>query len=515
MQQPEDLVAHIQPAERSRLTRDHFAVFFVTPSFSSWLLDDGVFLSKALRRAYAHVLDRDDQLPVRVHALCAAVDKLPTPEPVSIVDTLKAQASARMRGPPVRETGFEGMAYATLCFSDSIPSQPSVPDETAAISFVAPTAPDAPGAFVDILRLPLANTVFQTGSPTTMAYSIWEKGSGMRELTLKSKQDVTHHTIRMQDKGGTRHYTSTFAVPLVPLTVPRCVEASMGNILRRVTGPDGESVTASQELEHVVPRYFSTRGEPQQATTVWALIIPKHTMDSVSQKTNSLVKGSWDKAGLGLPVNEDDQWESLWKREPPLWNDLVPTALSAGARLHRVLSGGGGWGKKAGLLSLDPITTTEDSSPTIPGIVDGPEDLSSALRPVARDGDYIQFFIFPSSKLDVPGPLEMEFKRLQEVSDSERLWGWEFGTIPSTVDSPPTNSGQHDGSPSNDVFVFRHTFGALTEGGMTITRRHTPKTRDSPPLPHGSKIDVPFSRFSAVNILGSHEEPQQDVGDGR
>ncbi|KAJ4305693.1 hypothetical protein N0V90_001224 [Kalmusia sp. IMI 367209] len=492
-QRPEDLIAYIKPIDRRRLSRNRFAVFFVTPSFATWLLDDGVFLQKALRQVYAHILEQG-QMHARIHALCAVVDKLPAPSPILDVENIENVVSGRIKHPPVSETGHEGIAYATLRLSDSIPASSSTVLDKAAISFIASEGSDHEGGhWGDALRLPLANTVFQTGSPSTMTYSTWEKASGANELTLKDKQDVTHHGVRIRVGGPSTRYTSTLSVPLVPLSMPREVGASMGNILRRLISEDGTSITASQELEKFVPQYFASRGEPSQATTVWALVMRPDILESVIAKTTSLLYPSISNGGIA--VSEDSVWENFWKQDPPIWSDLVPAALASGARLHRVLSGGGGWGKKAGLLSLDPVPTFEaeySSSDSNDFDFDEPGTLSSALQQVARDGDYIQFFMSPSCATK-------ELDPLNSVQDASKVWGWEFGTIPSTTDSMPAIPGQMEASTPNNISVFRHTFGALAEGGMVINRNVELKSEDSISLVGGSTIDVPFSRFSALS----------------
>lgn len=407
------------------------------------------------------------------------------------------------------ETGHEGMAYTTLRFSDSVSSSSPIADDKAAISFISSADWEPNGYFGDTLRLPVANTVFQTGLPTTMTFSTWEKGKGAKDLTLKSKQSITHHGIKIHPGGSTTQCVTALAIPLVPLTMPRRVDASMGNILRRVIDAGGKSVTASEELEQVVPQYFTCRGEPSQAASVWALVIPKETLSPVLQKTRRMLGRLRVEGVSGPSLTQKELWEALWQRDPPLWNDLVPTALAAGARLHRVLSGGGGWGKKAGLLSLDPVATTERFGPSVmqgdTDLFDGPGDLSAALQQVAHDGDSIQFFISPTTT-------QAEAGELNASTESAMPWGWELGTIPSTADALPMGSSQHDVSKSNEVFVFRDCFGALTEGGMTLDRRFKLESGDSFSRIGSTIVDVPFSRFSAVNLASGEEGPEEDVG---
>ncbi|KAJ4351642.1 uncharacterized protein N0V89_006985 [Didymosphaeria variabile] len=501
---PEDLITHIKPVLRKRVTEDRFAVFFVTPAFATWLLDDTVFLQKALRQAYKHILDRNESpYAVQIHALCAVVDKLPISRPIGSIDHIEEEGLQRIEDPAIQETGHEGIAYATLRSSDSIPTPSDAAQDKASISFVGFERSNEEGEhFSDSVRLPVANTVFQTGSPTTMTYSTWEKAKGSQVLTLKEKRNISHHGIRMQLDSDTQ--PTALSVPLVPLSKPREVVASMGNILRRVKGPDGATITASQELEQLLPSYFGARGEPSQATTVWALVMDHdHVMEAQNGTDLLLERASSDGH---QNKTEDKSWENMWKQDPPPWSPLVSTALRSGARLHRVLSGGGGWGKKAGLLSLDPIPTVEtdtaDELSTFDAI-DGPGDLGSALQQVAQEGDYVQFFMSPS----VPE----EDVVTAGSSPDKAVWGLELGTIPSTTDSMPAAPGQAETAGTNEISVFRYTFGALAEGGMILSRSSKLKPGDSFSTVGRTTVDVPFSRFSAVkwrteSSLGEDED---------
>lgn len=479
--------------------RYRFAVFFVTPSFATWLRDDSVFLHKALLQMYGKVLGPSSR--PRIQALCAVVDKLPVPRPIAQEDNMMASCFERIQNPPVQEVGHEGIAYAALPFANSIPTSAARDEVTAAISFVGARESGSEGSDLsNAVRLPLANTVFQTGSLHTMTYSTWTSGKGSSDLKLREKRDVSHHGIRMQVNPS--EFTTTISVPLIPLSRPRRVEASMGNILRRITGPDGDSITASQELEKFVPKFFSARGEPSQATTVWALVMHPDAMAEAQNATDFLL----DQSQMGGSKSEDEKWELLWKKDPAFWNPLVPIALASGARLHRVLSGGGGWGKKAGLLSLDPVPVapSELSSQSEDlDSFDGPGDLSDALQQVAHEGDFIQFFVSPSTPPSTSLPV---------VSESQSLWGLELGTIPSTSDAMPALPSA-GASPKNDIAVYDRTFGALAEGGMVVSRSFKLADNDSYALVGGSTIDVPFSRFSAVNwVVEPKAGEDDDVG---
>ncbi|KAF2857456.1 hypothetical protein K470DRAFT_260794, partial [Piedraia hortae CBS 480.64] len=128
-------------------------------------------------------------------------------------------------------------------------------------------------------------------------------------------------------------------LPLEKLTPWRTVTECWGNILRTVVVPDGgKEVPASLELEAEVQKRGGVEGG------VWALIYPQKYLgtEHIDIKASS------------------------------------PFALSDDVKLVRVVSGGGGWGAKRGLLSLDPDP--------VHGEVVKPDDAISFYTAVERKG---------------------------------------------------------------------------------------------------------------------------------
>ncbi|KAF2015009.1 hypothetical protein BU24DRAFT_423930 [Aaosphaeria arxii CBS 175.79] len=500
---PETLVKHIVPLQKHHYRKSRFAVFFVTPSFAPWLLDDHKFLTKAVHQAFLPLL-ADDKY-AKVHSLIAVVDKLPTPLSVDGTKSVEDEITSRIHTPPVSDVGHEGVGYMYLRPQDFAGSVERTGfDQNGTIGFTIAEGSTKNGQFLDLLQLPLANTVFQTGSPATMTLSTWEKQKESREFTLTNKSDLVHQTLRIHTPESADP-PNAFAIPLVPMTSPRQVEASMGNIVRRVLDPSGKSVTASEELEKTVPQYFKARGEPSQSISVWALLIPRDLVDSIQAETTALLS----KANTQVSSTDTASWDNLWSKKSTAWNDIVTSALSKGARLHRVLSGGGGWGKKAGLLSLDPSFNNEElvtsAVQDLPSDMQALDELSSALHQVVQDGDSVQFFVSPAADLDTNDQSEV----LNKISESENLWSYEFGMIPSTADALETRSWQRNNAASQDVTVFRNTFGALSEGGMTM-KRQILGDKGQHIIAGGTKIDVPFSRYSSIepaeDVCSPHEE---------
>jgi hypothetical protein len=484
----------------------------VTPSFAPWLLQDDIFVAKAIRRAYSKAFTGAHGR-LTIQALCAVVDKLPVGTAFQPGASLEDEVARRALAPHVGETGSEGVAFVTLPAAASVSSISPRSSEKGAIDFTFSGPAAGNHAYSDTWRLPLANTVFQTGAPTTMFFSTWHLHCEQKHLEVVKKTDISHHGIAATaSSDSSDQLLSALSIPLVPLTFPRKVEGCMGNIIRRVVGSDEKSVTASSELEKVVPQFFKARGEPAQPTTAWALVVPQSKQKMVQQRTMRLLSKRISNKEKGTDVTEV-LWERLWQ-QPGAWNRLVPIALAEGARLHRVLSGGGGWGKKAGLLSLDPVPVSEEipiRMEDATSAFDGPGDFSTALTPVVQDGDCIQFFISPTPPSQAAAEEHNGLEVLKSLS-KERSRGWELGTVPSTVDSIPGGSWQHVGSDPKYVAVFRHTFGALAEGGMTLTRRLRARQKDPFFTVATTTVDVPYSRFWTVELT-NQQGSTKDVGE--
>ncbi|KAL6166688.1 hypothetical protein ACJQWK_08030 [Exserohilum turcicum] len=512
---PRHLFQSIKALPLEDALRKTFTVFFVTPSYAHFLLDDDSFLHDALLRIYGGVTDAAD---LSIHALCAVVDKVPAPRPWKS-HSFEDEVSWRRVQPPIAGAGFEGIAYVSLRPGASVsPSGSLSPSENGAIDFITADYFSDGAAHLDTLRLPLANTVFQTGTPTTMFQSTWQTHGTPGKLTLLAKTNTSHHAIRLDHTPYSLHDTSALNIPLFPLTLPRVVEGCMGNIIRRVLDADGNSVQASSELEDAVPRFFAARGRPSQATVAWALVIPSSLKDKVISRTEELFSNLPTKDDA-TPTEPEHAWERLWCSRPPAWNTLVSQAISEGARLHRVLSGGGGWGKKAGLLSLDPVPVygpPESIGSDAAAVSDDPSDFESTLTPVVRDGDSIQFFILPKAMLDHEARQFDNYTSVTRLTRKGKLWGWELGTVPSTMDSIPGKSWQHQTARKTAYTLFNSSFGALTEGAMTLTRRSWTRQGGISSV-HTTMLDVPFSRFWTVNstkMRVKHLNPEQKDMDG-
>ena len=452
-----------------------------------------------------------------IHTLVAVVDRLPAPSITEGSEDGVDRAAVRVKTPPVAENGYEGIAYALADASylpsytdnqemaDPLDGSPSTITLHKFLKFEDEHKTQS--SYINTIQIPLANTIFHTGYSATMFSHQWKKPKGMTDINLEKKTQLKHQSIHWPDTLWDRRFV-TLSIPLIPLTAPRCIEAGMGNIIRRVLGSDQKIMTASQELEETVPQYFSSRGIPPHSMTVWALVIPQDIIHPVANKmTDVLTKEvpNSENAETDSP-NLNSLFPALWRRNPPGWNDVVWSAVIQGARLHRVLSGGGGWGKKAGLLSLDPDMsynklhqTSRDSALETMGSSEG----LSALHEVAKPGEFIQFFVSPS---DGDATWNARTEDIKVPPASTRRWSLEFGTVSSSIDSMPESSSQEAIEPSNPrIAVFRKHFGALSESGMSIARYCQSKKMGSWDAVMRSKVDVPYSRFSAVRFKDTRD----------
>ncbi|KAF3009824.1 hypothetical protein E8E13_010305 [Curvularia kusanoi] len=532
---PEHFIDKITPLQSSNsITSQNHVIFLLTPSFAHWLLDDQNFLKEALDKLYYNCAREspphaNTATPPKIHATCAVVDRLPQAQPLDN-SSLQQHVEGRASQPPVTETGHEGIAYVVLPTKAETNLNLQEKPVASCIDFLTHTKTDAQGRQYDRIRVPLANTVFQTGEPYTMIQSKWEYDASHKLSMVKrdSRKRATFNlsTLPVSSKNAPLSYVAReLSIPLIPLTVPRQVDSHMGNIIRSIVGPDGgATITAATELEQVVPQYFKSRNEPAQATSAWALVIPKSLAQQCTSTTlewlgRSSVQQTDAETSPGSSLPKD--FERLWQSPQPIWSNGIQDALNKGARLHKVLSGGGGWGKKAGLLSLDPmpIGPPRDKGTPQAAVEDdyhSVDDFSVALKPVIQDGDYIQFFTSPAPAQESDETANFARLRQLEEAAGKGVWTYEFGVIPSTVDAMPGGSWQHKGEASIEIAVFKGSFGALVEGGLTLMTALNVdhKSGYAEANRNTTTIDVPFSRWSAVQLRPTMN-PSLTVGEAR
>lgn len=169
-------------------------------------------------------------------------------------------------------------------------------------------------------------------------------------------------------------------MPLRMLTEPRMVGEAFGNILKSVEVGE-ESFPASWELEKMVT------GE---------------------------CKGVWARITRTQPGEVEKEM-----------------VMKPGVRLHRVLSGGGGWGAKKGLLSLDPQLEKEGDGKEVERFAEmfekrfeGREEMDGGDEALVQSGEWVQFFEVmeqEGGKIGEEGELRLAFGGVEKEGDRRKV----------------------------------------------------------------------------------------------
>nr|OQO29173.1 hypothetical protein B0A51_09375 [Rachicladosporium sp. CCFEE 5018] len=471
-------------------------------------------------------LAQDETLPHRMFAKLAGPDRPSTSfeSIVAVVDKLPLEG---------HDPGaVEGMSYMLLRNTTALDSSLHRPLQSSAmkpgsLNFVVPANREAFGhrSVPITAQLPLAQTTFTNGLVSTLLHrSYTTVPSSAPEL--QSTQYLESATIALPFQTLNSHFF--FSAPLVPLTPLREIRHVMGNIIRQIAAhpsvpgrtttddtdwsllPDDTTMPASEELEKAVTAYFTALELPPSAVQIWALVLP--TSFSIGRTVQRLERQS-----ASPPLFEAETIRAAWRPDAETHEQLrqstgtlVGQALAFDGRLVRVLSGGGGWGKKAGLLSLDPDTqySTRELRQDSGWAFDfGNEDAEAmkleALGEIVKEGERIMFLIGPEN-------LDNSFRWAHADKGEKSRFeiasrGVTLGAIPSSVDAvAPTPS------PNAPVTLVHHPgrFGLLSEGGMAFART----------MPSGdvqrTKFDVPGGRLwlwqssnaARERISGENEE---------
>ncbi|KAL8411840.1 hypothetical protein RB596_001178 [Gaeumannomyces avenae] len=329
---------------------------------------------------------------------------------------------------------------------------------------------------VDV-TLPVANTVFQNGRPFTLLASRWRAaGAGTSPAgspALVGAFEKEKQVIVASTEGSIQSHADV-SVSLFPLTVPRRITAGLGNIVRQVEaagGPEEQPQPASLELEAAMHGIIATRSrllpEVPVPNRTWALVVPPN-----SPSLEYFVK---------FPVFLDSTIESEHQRADAFARHFSKV-LADGGRLHRVLSGGGGWGLKRGLLAIDPETTycSVSESRDLENFIASFGDEITADSVVAP-GSYILFLVEP-----MPLP---SIRSGNEVG--QNLPSLVFGTAPAQIGSDE----ETEHAPLPAQLAAGH-FGALSSIGAFLRLESgagSEAARGSRPHTTLTKVDVPDS----------------------
>lgn len=474
------------------------AVWLVTPSFASWLDPANPFLARSMNRLFQHVAGPDKRLR-HCNAILAVVDRLPAPG--KLVPNVESSANKSTRRFESFEEGHEGLAFQltstnddTVRTSSGVKSGP-IWRSNRYLTFVMRERSVYEEPWVTYgVSVPLANTTFVNGRESTMVSTRWEKDVSSQKIILIAAGEITDPSIHL---ALPLRGTSSLDVPLHRLTERRKVVSSMGNIIRQLAGRDESSspIPASSELEGKVTELMNTRDQESGRFDIWALVERTFAEGACKETTD----------GPNAPKEIGD--------------DHISEAIHRGARLHRVMSGGGGWGSRQGLLSLDPAFQLRSEKPIDAssihdaGLFD--EHGKIPLEEVAKPGDFISFYMtlqrerHESSEKILPSATD---KKLQRPPYDENMpresFSRTFGVMPKSDPSSSTsNLSEPTGRLTGKLVEFRNHFGVLSEEGIFMRiQRCKPAATKKRKTVEGigmTKIDVPFSR---LDIVGSTRE---------
>ncbi|KAG6041004.1 hypothetical protein E4U41_006333 [Claviceps citrina] len=416
--------------------RHNAAVVLATPHYAQQL-DDEVFSSDL-----ANLLTGSENMK-DFHLLCAIVDDvapaLGEPCPTPAISVLRGELDSLLPqlwqpGPPLEK--FERDAVAALTFKVGLSSQ----------------------------TVPLARTTFLNDRASTLLISRHDLSQGSPKLEMRTEKQWQHVGVHVEPPAQSVAGFGLWA-PLSPVTRARKVTASFGNIVRGIE-MDGKSTPASTELEAAVNSIFEhqrTAATTSGPLGVWALITPD----------KSQTGGKWTAEDAPDP-SAIVEGKAVTRADVEACADYLQRQHQAGGRFYQVLSGGGGWGPKKGLLSLDPRETYFASSEE--------EEMERFVRTMssssfAPPGSHIQFF--------VPAMASAE-------TVASPATGIVFGVplhAESTTECDPSKE-------KNKGYLVADHFGALSAQGIYSSMR--PHAADASSH-HDSKLSVPGSRIYVSN----------------
>lgn len=404
--------------------------------------------------------------------LTAVVDRIPYPKFTKADHQARHQALLAGCPPGTQvEDGSEGMSFAVLDSKSAAPDLWSARLESSEVetmtiqqrctlSFAFPPTAISTPIFADgeertrslvsrMLQLPVANTLFQTGKTSSLIAQRWRSQGSLASnfaLSCCRKVDLPQQTLYMTDVFSDQitALRQSLCSCLISITPTRVITAAMGNIIRRISVDDisNESVPASEELELAISTAIKDGLIPAEQTGIWALVRPPNLL-------------SPNQVGID--------------RESDLDHEIEQAVLD-GCRLHKVLSGGGGWGEKQGLLSLDPDSdyrvSQQASETSCWEDQDVESDRVQAFGEIVKPGDTVKFYVQRPPR--VPRPTTERSLTSDSPRNAPSL-SLRFGSLPSTMDAMPEKPRDEMGLSSKATCtVHINYFGMLSEQGMSL-----------------------------------------------
>ncbi|KAF4497088.1 v-type c subunit family [Fusarium agapanthi] len=315
------------------------------------------------------------------------------------------------------------------------------------------------------ITIPLTNTTFQNHRTSTLIISRYDLSAGSPKLIEQTDKKHSQKVIIPVQKRLSSINDLGIWAPLVPLTQPRVVTESFGNIVRRVDIED-ESVPASTELEPAVDELHASKSDLVQSPMgIWAMITPPTFVQS---------------GGSSPYVNPDPEatfadGQSITELMD-VTSDQLGILYRQGGRLYQVLSGGGGWGPKKGLLSLDPEQTHF--------VVSEEEEMQRFIQ--AMEGGN---FVPVSSKIQFFASADASAS--EPVGNKQTETGVVFGTASKVEVETDVNPSQPE------ALLLENHFGALSNVGIFVTSSDA-SMFSKPGFNNDWKLNVPNSRIYVV-----------------
>ena len=248
-------------------------MILVSRPLAPWLADDA-FISRVLDAASLTPYPGRRELSV----LAAAVDEVPYFDPGT--DSFGSSEGISVL------LGYAKDLMPGLWLSAPPPTTPQQAQQ-ASLDFRLCQVPPLK------VTVPVANTFFTTDKPHVLFASRW-RADRRDGLQLVEKAEKTKATLHIRHKNDPN--TARLLPNLIPVTPPRKVLASLGNILSKIE-IGGQPAPPSQELEAILPGLLKARrerldsshtdGRPPSSIGVWALTIPKKSLFAYGNYTTA------------------------------------------------------------------------------------------------------------------------------------------------------------------------------------------------------------------------------------
>ncbi|RGP81553.1 v-type c subunit family [Fusarium longipes] len=411
--------------------RHDAAVILATPQYAQWLEKDG-FMAE-----FVDLLSGFSK-PDQFHVLGAVVDHVAPPVP----------SNKPMQGLSILRGKLDSILPSL--WTPEPPKAREDADKVAALTMNLGNPH---------ITIPLTNTTFQNHKTSTLIASRYDLSQSPPKLIEKNEKYRQQISLPLEKQLPSINDLGIWA-PLVPLTHPRVVTESFGNIVRRVS-VENESVPASNELETAVDKlHIQKSGLFQSPMGIWAIITPP----------------TFDQSG-NSPDSASPDPETTFRDGENITNLVASTSghlaglYRQGGRLYQILSGGGGWGAKKGLLSLDPQRTHFSLSEE--------EEMQRFIQ--AMDGGNF-----------VPVGSKIQFFASTETSATEPTGAKETGVVFGTANKVEPEAGSDSSRP--EARLLEDHFGALSNDGIFVTSSDTAAVT-TPGFNNDWKLNVPNSRI--------------------